>query len=46
MIIEKRMESDEDRQEVTRSQTVTNSLFVGRTAELLKLVKKEAKQNA
>ena len=44
MIIEKRMESsDENGQEVTRLQTVTNSLFVGRTAELLKLVKKEAK---
>ncbi len=41
-----RMESDGDRQEVTRAQNVTNALFVGSTAELLKLVKKEAKQNA
>ena len=40
-----RMESDGDRQEVTRAQNVTNALFVGSTAELLKLVKKEAKQN-
>ena len=38
-----RMESDGDRQEVTRAQNVTNALFVGSTAELLKLVKKEAK---
>ena len=41
-----RIESDGDRQEVTRAQNVTNALFVGSTAELLKLVKKEAKQNA
>ena len=40
-----KMESDGDRQEVTRAQNVTNALFVGSTAELLKLVKKEAKQN-
>ena len=39
-----RMESDGDRQEVTRAQNVTNALFVGSTAELLKLVKKEAKE--
>ena len=38
-----RMESDGDRQEVTRAQNVTNALFVGSTAELLKLVKKETK---
>ena len=38
-----KMESDGDRQEVTRAQNVTNALFVGSTAELLKLVKKEAK---
>ena len=41
-----RMESDGDRQEVTRAQNVTNALFVGSTAELLKLVKKETKENA
>ena len=41
-----KMESDGDRQEVTRAQNVTNALFVGSTAELLKLVKKEAKENA
>ena len=40
-----KMESDGDRQEVTRAQNVTNALFVGSTAELLKLVKKEAKEN-
>ncbi len=39
-----RMESDGERQEVTRAQNVTNALFVGSTAELLKLVKKEAKE--
>ena len=39
-----KMESDGDRQEVTRAQNVTNALFVGSTAELLKLVKKEAKE--
>ena len=39
-----RLESDGDRQEVTRAQNVTNALFVGSTAELLKLVKKEAKE--
>ena len=38
------LESDGDRQEVTRAQNVTNALFVGSTAELLKLVKKEAKE--
>ena len=36
-----KLESDGDRQEVTRAQNVTNALFVGSTAELLKLVKKE-----
>ena len=40
-----KMESDGERQEVTRAQNVTNALFVGSTAELLKLVKKEAKEN-
>ena len=40
-----RMESDGDRQEVTRAQNVTNALFVGSTAELLKLVKKETKND-
>ena len=40
-----KLESDGDRQEVTRAQNVTNALFVGSTAELLKLVKKETKQN-
>ena len=39
-----KMESDGERQEVTRAQNVTNALFVGSTAELLKLVKKEAKE--
>ena len=34
-----KMESDGERQEVTRAQNVTNALFVGSTAELLKLVK-------
>ena len=40
-----RLESDGDRQEVTRAQNVTNALFVGSTAELLKLVKKETKND-
>ena len=39
------IENDGDRQEVTKAQNVTNALFVGSTAELLKLVKKETKQN-
>ena len=39
-----KLENDGDRQEVTRAQNVTNALFVGSTAELLKLVKKEAKE--
>ncbi len=38
-------ENDGERQEVTKAQNVTNALFVGSTAELLKLVKKETKQN-
>ena len=42
--MKQRLESDGDRQEVTRAQNVTNALFVGSTAELLKLVKKEAKE--
>ena len=40
------IENDGERQEVTKAQNVTNALFVGSTAELLKLVKKETKQNA
>ena len=40
-----KLENDGDRQEVTRAQNVTNALFVGSTADLLKLVKKETKQN-
>ncbi len=40
-----KIENDGERQEVTKAQNVTNALFVGSTAELLKLVKKEAKQN-
>ena len=39
------IENDGERQEVTKAQNVTNALFVGSTAELLKLVKKETKQN-
>ena len=41
-----KLENDWDRQEVTRAQNVTNALFVGSTADLLKLVKRETKQNA
>ena len=41
-----KFESDEGRQEVTRAQNVTNALFVGSTADLLKLVKKETKKDA
>ena len=37
------IENDGDRQEVTKAQNVTNALFVGSTAELLKLVKRETK---
>ena len=40
-----KLENDGERQEVTKAQNVTNALFVGSTAELLKLVKKETKQN-
>ena len=40
-----KLENDGDRQEVTRAQNVTNALFVGSTADLLKLVKKETKQH-
>ena len=40
-----KIENDGERQEVTKAQNVTNALFVGSTAELLKLVKKETKQN-
>ncbi len=39
-----KLESDGDRQEVTRAQNVTNAMFIGSTAELLKLVKKETKK--
>ena len=38
-----KLENAGDRQEVTKAQNVTNALFVGSTAELLKLVKKETK---
>ena len=41
-----KLENAGDRQEVTKAQNVTNSLFVGSTADLLKLVKKETKENA
>ena len=41
-----KLESDGDRQEVARAQNVTNALFVGSTADLLKLVKKETKNDA
>ena len=37
-----RLKSESERQEVTKAQNVTNALFVGSTADLLKLVKKEA----
>ena len=40
-----KLENDGERQEVTKAQNVTNALFVGSTAEHLKLVKKETKQN-
>ena len=39
------IENDGERQEVTKAQNVTNALFVGSTADLLKLVKKETKEN-
>ena len=38
-----KLENAGDRQEVTKAQNVTNALFVGSTADLLKLVKKETK---
>ena len=38
------IENDGERQEVTKAQNVTNALFVGSTADLLKLVKRETKQ--
>ena len=41
-----KLENDGDRQEVSKAQNVTNALFVGSTADLLKLVKRETKQNA
>ena len=37
------IENDGERQEVTKAQNVTNALFVGSTADLLKLVKREIK---
>jgi predicted house-cleaning noncanonical NTP pyrophosphatase (MazG superfamily) len=40
-----KLENAGDRQEVTKAQNVTNALFVGSTADLLKLVKKETKEN-
>jgi len=39
-----KLENDGERQEVTRAQNVTNAMFIGSTAELLKLVKKETKK--
>ena len=39
------LNSDNERQEVTKAQNVTNALFIGSTAELLKLVKQETKNN-
>ena len=41
-----KLENDGERQEVNKAQNVTNALFVGSTADLLKLVKRETKQNA
>ena len=41
-----KLEDAGDRQEVTKAQNVTNALFVGSTADLLKLVKKETKEYA
>jgi len=38
------IENDGERQEVKKAQNVTNALFVGSTADLLKLVKRETKQ--
>ena len=40
-----KLENAGDRQEVTQAQNITNALFVGSTADLLKLVKKETKEN-
>ena len=37
------IENDGGRQDITRPQNVTNALFVGSTAELLKLIKHESK---
>ena len=37
------IKNDGERQEVTKTQNVTNALFVGSTADLLKLVKREIK---
>ena len=37
------IENDGGRQDIARAQNVTNALFVGSTAELLKLVKQESK---
>ena len=37
------IENDGGRQDITRAQNVTNALFVGSTAELLKLIKHESK---
>ena len=41
-----KLEDAGDRQEVTKAQNVTNALFVGSTADLLKFLKKETKENA
>ena len=38
-----KLKNDGERQEVTKAQNVTNAIFVGSTADLLKLVKKETK---
>ena len=40
-----KLENAGERQEVTQAQNITNALFVGSTADLLKLVKKETKEN-
>ena len=40
-----KLENAGNGQEVAKAQNVTNALFVGSTADLLKLVKKETKEN-
>jgi hypothetical protein len=39
------IENDKERQDIGRAQNVTNALFVGSTAELLKLVKQENRKD-